>query len=203
MMMKQRMLKTAFFKVWDEGLARMLATELQYANIEKPIDATKYARGCTTVEAQQGRWYNIQSVDAMCAALPHTNNKAAKCAKYNAQAIHHWYGFLTLFLTVTPDDDNHYTIQVLSQEFIGVNYWTNNVSNEALFEKSKMRTKLHVKYPGLCAIFLWNDVTDCNTWSTWLGFGEKETSTQGYLVELKLFHAPLKNKGKVHCMNIF
>jgi hypothetical protein len=65
----------------------MLATELQYADIEKAIDATKHARGCTTVEAQRGRQY-IQSVDAMCAALPHTNN-AAKCAKYNAQAIHH------------------------------------------------------------------------------------------------------------------
>jgi hypothetical protein len=66
----------------------------------------------------------------MCAALPHTNN-AAECAKYNAQAIHHRYGFPIFFLTVTPDDDNHYTIQVLAQEFIDDNYWVENISNEA------------------------------------------------------------------------
>jgi hypothetical protein len=148
LMMKQRMLKTAVFKVKDEVSSRMLAIDLQYSDIEKAIDATKYARGFTTVETQRGRQY-IQSVDAMCAALPHTNN-AAKCEKHNSQAIHHRYGFPTFFLTVTPDDDNHYTIQVLSQQFIDVNYQINNMSNEALFEKSKLRTKLRLKYPGLC-----------------------------------------------------
>jgi hypothetical protein len=88
----------------------------------------------------------------MCAALPHNNN-AAKCTKYNAQAIHHQYGFPTFFLTLAPDADNHYTIQVLSQEFIDVNYRVETMTIEALFEKSKLRTKLCLKYPGLCAIF--------------------------------------------------
>jgi hypothetical protein len=95
LMMKQRMLKTAFFEVRDKVTARMLATELQYTDTEQAIDATKHARGYTTVEEQQGRPY-IQSFDAMCATLPHTNN-AAKCAKYSAQAIHHRYGFPTFF----------------------------------------------------------------------------------------------------------
>jgi hypothetical protein len=61
--------------------------------------------------------------------------------------------FQLFFLTVTPDDNNHYTIQVLSQEFIDVNYRVESMSNEALFEKSKLRTKLCLKYPGLSAIF--------------------------------------------------
>jgi hypothetical protein len=56
LMMKQRMLKTAFFKVRDKITARMLATELQYTDIEQTIDSTKHARGCTTVEAQQGQY---------------------------------------------------------------------------------------------------------------------------------------------------
>jgi hypothetical protein len=49
-MMKQRMLKTAFFKVRNEVCARILATDLQYTDIEQAINATKYSRGCNTVD---------------------------------------------------------------------------------------------------------------------------------------------------------
>jgi hypothetical protein len=45
--------------------------------------------------------------------VPHMN-LAAKRAKQNAEAIQHWFGMGSIFLTVTPDDENSLIVQIYS-----------------------------------------------------------------------------------------
>ena len=58
-----------------------------------------------------------------------------------------------IFLTVTPDDDNHFLIQVLSNNMIDKDENVENILNQQLYERGKERTGLRIKFPGICAFF--------------------------------------------------
>jgi hypothetical protein len=52
-------------------------------------------------------------VDAIAQAVPHTN-EAAKRARCDGEAHQHHFGTASYFLTVTPDHDNSFLLQVYS-----------------------------------------------------------------------------------------
>jgi Helitron helicase-like domain at N-terminus len=152
MMTVQSMVRTARWQLRNKIDATMLATELTYEDVEEAINATKVARGIYTDTGERGQ-QTLRAIDAICNAAPHSND-AAKKAKFKAQAIHHYYGCPTLFLTVTPDDDNHFSIQVLSGENIDINGKSvHESSDEDLMSRAQKRTKLRLKVPGICALF--------------------------------------------------
>ena len=95
----------------------------------------------------------MNAVDAICSCAPHSND-AAKKAKQNAIAIQHHFGCPTFFLTVTPDDDNHISIQILSGKHIDFNrFGTSEMTDAFLSNRAKERNELRIKYPGICALF--------------------------------------------------
>lgn len=148
----QSMVRTARWQLRNKIGADMLATELTYDDVEEAINATKVARGIHSDSGQRGQ-QTLKAIDAICNAAPHSND-AAKKAKFKAQAIHHYFGCPTLFLTVTPDDDNHFSIQVFTAENIDINVTpVSQSSDEELSVRSKNRTKLRLKFPGICALF--------------------------------------------------
>ena len=63
-------------------------------------------------------------------------------------------GMSSFFLTVTPDDDNHYSIQILANEEIDDQDTIDFLTDQELLTKGKLRSNLRLKYPGICALFL-------------------------------------------------
>ena len=152
MYMKQMMVKTAGWKVRNKMDANLLANELTMEDVNAAIDYTKYARGASMNEnVYRGRRL-LSAVDAISKAIPHTN-EAAKQARRKAEALQHYFGCPTFFLTVTPDDDNHFLIQVLSQNMIDTDQNIEEILNQQLYERGKKRTELRIKFPGICAFF--------------------------------------------------
>ncbi len=148
----QSMVRTARWQLRNKIDAEMLATELTYEDVEEAINATKVARGIHSDSGRRGQ-QTLKAIDAICNAAPHSND-AAKKAKFKAQAIHHYFGCPTLFLTVTPDDENHFSIQVFTAENIDINAApVNDSSDEDLTVRSQNRSKLRLKFPGICALF--------------------------------------------------
>jgi hypothetical protein len=147
----------------------MLATELTYDDVEEAINATKVARGIYSETGRRG-YQALKAIDAICNAAPHSND-AAKKAKFKAQSIHHHYGCPTLFLTVTPDDDNHYSIQVLSAENVDINAQSvHDSTDDELILRAQQRSKIRLKFPGICAVFfelaLQTIITEVFGWDT-------------------------------------
>ena len=151
MEMKQMMVKTAGWKVCSKADAKLLANELSIEDVEEAIESTRYARGVTNQCVFRGRKL-LGAIDAICKAVPHTN-EAARRARRDVEALQHHFGCPTFFLTVTPDDDNHYIVQVYSQNIIDTVDNVSDLSDQNLFDKAKQRTELQIKFPGICAYF--------------------------------------------------
>jgi hypothetical protein len=95
----------------------------------------------------------LGAIDAISKAIPHTN-VAAKQVQREAESLQHHFGCPIFHLTVTPDDDNHFLIQVFSQSIIDTNESIADLSdNKELYEQAKKRTELGIKFPGICAFF--------------------------------------------------
>ena len=79
---------------------------------ERIIDTPVSENGITGVAsgALGGRRF-LDAVDAIAQAVPHTN-EAAKRARRDGEAHQHHFGMASYFLTVTPDDDNSFLVQV-------------------------------------------------------------------------------------------
>jgi hypothetical protein len=135
MQMKQMMVKTAGWKVRNKADAKFLANELNMEDINEAIDSAKYARGISTNGMMRGRKL-LGSIDTISKTVPHTN-EAARRARRDAETLQHHFGCPSFFLTVTPDDDNSYLIQVYSQMIIDNDEDIAGLSDQELFERSK------------------------------------------------------------------
>ena len=152
MYMKHMMVKTAGWKVRNKTDANVLANELTIEDVDAAINYTKYACGASMNENVFRGKKLLNGVDAISKAIPHTN-EAAKDARRKAECLQHHFGCPTFFLTVTPDDDNHFLIQVLSNNMIDKDESIENILNQQLYERGKERTGLRIKFPGICAFF--------------------------------------------------
>jgi Helitron helicase-like domain at N-terminus/PIF1-like helicase len=152
MYMKQMMVRTAGWKVRNKADANLLANELTIEDVDAAIDYSKYKRGTSMNENVFRGKRLLSAVDAISKAIPHTN-EAAKDARRKAESLQHHFGCPTFFLTVTPDDDNHFLIQVLSRNMIDTDESIDEILDQQLYERGKKRTELRIKFPGICALF--------------------------------------------------
>ena len=92
----------------------------------------------------------IHAIDAITKALPHTNASARK-NKNVGECLQHHFGIATLFITISPDDENNFLIQVWSREDVQDNTFYND--DNVLRSKAKERINLRINFPGICALF--------------------------------------------------
>jgi Helitron helicase-like domain at N-terminus len=148
--MKQRMVKYAGCQIRDKVNASALAHDLTVDDMTHAINARQ--SGIRSNNDLSVASHFLSKVDAVTRAAPHSN-EAAKYAKRNAEAIQHRFGMASYFLTVTPDDDSSFLVQVYSGVCIDDKHAVASLSDEELSSRAQKRTQLRIKYPGICAYF--------------------------------------------------
>ena len=146
---KQEMVRTAGFKVRSNASAATLANELTQDEVDAAV--SNRANRSNQQQASTGSQL-LDAVDAVARAVPHSS-EAAKSAKCEAEAHQHRFGMPSFFLTVAPDDDNSFLVQVLLGVIIDDDEDTETLSDEDLAARAKERTSLRVKFPGVCACY--------------------------------------------------
>jgi hypothetical protein len=115
MMMKIKMVTTARWKIRNKLSLQMIASQLQFNDVKKAIEATKVARGIYSRDVTQGRGI-LRAIDAVFVSTPHSNG-AAKMAKKMHRLFTIILVVLLSFLPLhQPDDDASSTVQILSQK---------------------------------------------------------------------------------------
>ena len=162
--MKQLMVRNACFKVRGKQNAEMLSEKLTQDAVDAAIHARRRGVRDYTEEGRGGELL-LSAVDAVVGGVPHTN-QATKRARRHAEAILHAFGLPSVFLTVTPDDDNSYLLEVLSKcnndystnESVGTSNTvedstsTSGCNYDNSMKESMARTQLRIKLPGLSSI---------------------------------------------------
>ena len=92
----------------------------------------------------------IHAIDAITMALPHTNASARK-NKNVGECLQHHFGIATLFITISPDDENNFLIQVWSREDVQDNTFYND--DNVLRSKAKEHINLRINFTRICALF--------------------------------------------------
>jgi Helitron helicase-like domain at N-terminus len=67
--------------------------------------------------------------------------------------MYHHFGCPSIFLTITPDDDSSFTIQTMPQQIIDDKQHVHQINGDEFIARAKLRTKLHLQYPGICALY--------------------------------------------------
>jgi len=147
--MKQAMVKSAGWKPREKGNTAMFTHELTAEEVNVAI--TQRRNGHTTAGAAPGSQF-LSAIDAVTKSVPHTN-EAAKRARQDGEAHQHEFGLSHYFLTVTPDDDSSYIIQVYTNRLIDDDTPISSLSDEELVERGKLRTEIRIEHPGICAYF--------------------------------------------------
>ena len=141
---------------------------------KKPISAKAISEGLTSDDLKSAAWFRknrqryqgtraarslLDAVDNTSRHLPHTA-QAAKSALCKAEALQHTFGMGSLFLTVTPDDDNSILMQAYTGKLIDMNPdWYQPGFNLADMEDGPLkhlateRTQLRLQYPGISAMY--------------------------------------------------
>ena len=178
MQMKFKMMTTAMWKVRDKHFADYISTEISTHDVDEAIEEKRYGARTHRANAFLG------AIDAVCKAIPHTN-EAAKIARRDIETMQHHFGCPTYFLTITPDDDNHFLIQVFSQITLSPTKNIDEMTDDEIFQLSKSKTELRIKFPGVSAYFFevmidivltdvigWDKQNNCPTTTTGGVFGK-------------------------------
>lgn len=147
---KHTMIRTTFWKVRNKIDAATIATSLTLEDISNAIARKSKKQKRNNKHNSNGSKF-ISCIDAIAGRIPHTN-EAAKSARKTAESMQHHFGCPSYFLTVTPDDDNCYILQVLSGKIVDTNEPLQTLSDDELYKRGILRTELRLKYPGLCAL---------------------------------------------------
>ena len=146
--MKQHMLRSAGWRVRSKQDAASLAVELQAEDVDEAILAKQ--SGAYSERSHVGRRF-LDAIDAISRAVPHTNGAARK-ARQDAEALQHRFGIPSFFLTVTPDDDNSFLMQIHTYDLIDGDKKVASLSDIELVDKARMRKELRLKYPGISGL---------------------------------------------------
>ena len=145
MHVKQEMVRTASYKTRGKMSATDIAKNLTTEELEAAINSKGRRR-----TGPGGRFLN--AVDAIARAVPHTN-EATKKARLKGEAIQHKFGPASYFLTITPDDDGNFLVQILSGIIVDDDQNIDDLSDAELAKRATRRTEIRLKFPGLCAFF--------------------------------------------------
>ena len=149
--MKQGMLRTARWKVRNKCDAKELAQELTMEDVSAAISTRVLSEGRKRKKGDRGEKV-LDAVDAIAKAVPHTN-EAARQARATGECIQHHFGTPSIFLTVTPDDENSYIVQVLANQTVGIDVETTAMTDAKLILNARERVNLRISFPGICALF--------------------------------------------------
>ena len=94
----------------------------------------------------------MNAVDAIARSVPHSS-EAAKRARLDGEAHQHHFGMPSMFLTVAPDDDNSFLVQVFVGVCIDGDEDIGTLSDAELTSQAKERTSLHIKYPSVSSFY--------------------------------------------------
>jgi len=149
---KQKILRATFFNVRDKKTAHALATDMTPSDLSNAI-GNRRTPGQNNRNRTAFNYADkfLQTIDAVSRAIPHTNN-ASKKAMSEAYALQHNFGLPHIFLTITPDDENSFLVEV----YIGTQQSTTateDMSDTDLKNTAQRRTALRLKFPGLCAFY--------------------------------------------------
>ena len=148
MQLKFDMMRSASWQLRDKHFCDIISSRLTINDIDDAIHCKRSRRQTQTNEGG----LLLGAIDAVCKVIPHSN-QAAAAARRKMETMQHHFGCPTFFLTVTPDDDNHMLIQILSQEYIDKQNNVDDMTDEEVFQLSSDKTALRIKFPGICAYF--------------------------------------------------
>ena len=150
MFMKHQMVRRAGLKLRGSATAHDMANRLTQADIDGAIFGriNSPANG----PSRRGQQF-LTAIDAIAGAIPHSN-EAARRARGEADAHQHHFGFPSIFLTVAPDDDNSFLVQVFARSTVDrLDEDVTLLSDDELAARAVERTAIRIKYPGLCAFY--------------------------------------------------
>ena len=149
--MNQWILRSATFRLRNKTTVDKLATNLSEKDIRDVLKRKKKNQSSFTGSFPYSPATQfVSAIDAITAYLPHTNATARK--KHNiVECLQHHFGIPTFFLTISPDDENSWIIQVLCGEQIDHNICFD--SDDNLRQKVKECIALRIEFPGMCALF--------------------------------------------------
>lgn len=147
---KQRMFQNACFQVRNPLRAGHIAHELTTQQVRKALGRKLRGHNAPDPQSASGHVY-LDSVEAVAGSVAHSN-KSTKAAKREAEAMSHHFGMPSYFLTVTPDDNHNFLVQVYSGNIIDEpGKPVSDLTDEELTERYNRRTLLRIKYPGIGA----------------------------------------------------
>ena len=146
---KIQMLKAARYRLGkNQKHIQYVAREMKSLDIARAVYSKEKKTPCASSPFASNFLHDI---DAVATKVPHTN-EAAKRARTTANAMCHHFGMPSYFLTVTPDDNSSFLLQVLSGEDIDISAGAvAEATDSELIDRMKRRKALRLKVPGLCA----------------------------------------------------
>ena len=149
--MKQWMLRFASFRICNSTCVENFAKNLDLEDIRDILNQRKRNGGSAfgSIRYSSSSEF-IHAIDAITKALPHTNASARK-NKNVGECLQHHFGIATLFITISPDDENNFLIQVWSGEEVQDNTFYDD--DNVLCSKAKERINLRINFPGIRALF--------------------------------------------------
>ena len=138
--MKQWILRFASFRIHNNTSVENFANNLDLEDIRDILNQRKkngpnsfgYIRYSSSSQF-------IYATDAIAKALPHTNASARK-NKNVGECLQYHSGIATLFIIISPDDENNFLIQVWCREDIKDNTFYND--DNFLHSKAKEHINL-------------------------------------------------------------
>ena len=151
---KQQLVQSATFKYRGKETLSTIVNNLTEQDLK--VAAANRKHGSRAGSAASNKL--LDGVDAVSRALPHSP-AACAAARGNMEALQHEYGPPSWFVTVTPDDENSYLVQVYCMHEIDDNTPVKDLSDDDLRARTKQRRELRIKFPGLCSL-VFEDVMD-------------------------------------------
>ena len=110
------MLRFPSFRIRNSTSVENFAKNLDLEDIRDILNQRK-RNGCSSFGSIRYSSSSefIHAIDAITKALPHTNVSARK-NKNVGECLQHHFGIATLSITISPDDENNFIIQVWSGE---------------------------------------------------------------------------------------
>ena len=145
---KKRLLQSSRLQLRNKADAEQIAQGFKAEDLSATIKGRRnkdYYRGSKVSRRV------LQAVDACSKSLPHTP-EAAKRARSSVEALQHHFGGGSVFLTVTPDDENSFLIEVLSDVRVDDNVDISSLSDDELSRRASNRQELRFKFPGMAAL---------------------------------------------------
>ena len=194
MQMKQHMVTTAAWRVRHGLTAHVMSRELCQAHIDEFIAARTSQNNKPLCKPHAGHKY-MGTIDAIAQSIPHTN-QAAKTALSKGEAMQFYYGQPSYFLTVTPDDNKSFLVQVFNWKKIdGAD--VSGMTNATLKDLASKRETLRITYPGICA-FVFEMLLEV-VYTSVIGWDMKEncpTEASGLFGEVSAVSCTIEEQGR-------